>query len=151
MTQSPTSIRNIEDKEAPNFVKQDQKLPRLSSPDRDQQQANYRQKPEESRNLPFDNAIATKWLIEGPSLPQPKHQAKASERRRFLQIGTGQWTALEYATQFPRRQTAIIYAREFGLLAAAIASVVAVSVNHEPVNSISTQSNPSFSQQANSS
>ena len=33
---------------------------------------------------------------------------------RFLQIGTGQWCPQQYATIFPLRKTAIVYAHEFG-------------------------------------
>jgi hypothetical protein len=56
--------------------------------------------------------LAEGWLI-GWSLP-------ATDQRftlvpRFLQIGTGQWCAAEYATLFPARTTAETYAREFGI------------------------------------
>ena len=52
------------------------------------------------------------WLIEW-KLP-------AADQRfilvpRFLQIGTGQWCAAEYATLFPERATAEAYADEFGI------------------------------------
>ena len=52
------------------------------------------------------------WLIEW-SLPATDQRFTAVPR--FLQIGTGQWCAAEYATLFPERTTAEAYAREFGI------------------------------------
>lgn len=58
------------------------------------------------------NAAVGGWLVcqaestEGDRFP-PK-------RRRFLQIGTGQWCSAEYATLFPIRSAAIVYAKTFG-------------------------------------
>jgi hypothetical protein len=47
-----------------------------------------------------------------------------STERRYLQIGTGQWCGAAYATLFPRRRTAIIYAIEFGYVVGRTAVVV---------------------------
>ncbi|MGB7345441.1 MAG: hypothetical protein WBD20_14600 [Pirellulaceae bacterium] len=48
------------------------------------------------------------WLIEG------RRVQDGSPTGKFLQIGTGQWCPQQYATVFPLRQTAIVYAHEFG-------------------------------------
>ena len=48
------------------------------------------------------------WVIEG------RRTEDGSPSGRFLQIGTGQWCPQQYATVFPLRQTAVIYANEFG-------------------------------------
>ncbi|QDT12583.1 hypothetical protein [Planctomycetes bacterium K23_9] len=48
------------------------------------------------------------WVIEG------RRPQDGSPTGRFLQIGTGQWCPQQYATVFPIRQTAIVYANEFG-------------------------------------
>lgn len=52
------------------------------------------------------------WMIE---LKRPDREQRFGSIPRFLQIGTGQWCAAEYATLFPERSTAIVYAKEFGL------------------------------------
>lgn len=54
------------------------------------------------------------WLIG--LIDNPKRSDKHNRPPLFLQIGTGQWCGAEYATVFPLKRTAIIYAREFGLL-----------------------------------
>lgn len=75
-----------------------------------------------------DRSKAEGWLIEyvgghdptgaRPNLdPSIDFGSRICSERRFLQIGTGQWCGAEYATLFPMRRTAVIYAREFGLLA----------------------------------
>jgi len=48
------------------------------------------------------------WVIEG------QRSKDGSPTGRYLQIGTGQWCPQQYATVFPIRQTAVIYANEFG-------------------------------------
>jgi hypothetical protein len=48
------------------------------------------------------------WLIE--RCPTIEDEGE----RRYLQIGTGQWCGAVYATLFPIRETAVIYAVEFG-------------------------------------
>ena len=61
-----------------------------------------------------ENGLLVGWLIE--SIDSPKRSHKQDRPPLFLQIGTGQWCGAEYATLFPLKRTAIIYAREFGLL-----------------------------------
>ena len=56
------------------------------------------------------------WLIE-------RFGAGDSERR-FLQIGTGQWCGAPYATLFPLRRTAMIYAAEFGFAIGSTARII---------------------------
>ncbi len=48
------------------------------------------------------------WIIEG------RRATDGATTGRYLQIGTGQWCPPQYATIFPVRQTAMIYAHEFG-------------------------------------
>ena len=62
-----------------------------------------------------DRGLTKGWLIELSRVENDSGKTDAS-RRRFLQIGTGQWCGAEYATLFPLRRTAVSYAREFGLL-----------------------------------
>ncbi len=55
--------------------------------------------------------IAAGWLIQSVDITASRivaHQAM------FLQIGTGQWCSADYATLFPLRSTAVVYAKEFG-------------------------------------
>ncbi len=52
------------------------------------------------------------WLIELAN-HEPKSRIAANPPQ-YLQIGTGQWCAANYATLFPLRGTAIVYAKEFG-------------------------------------
>jgi hypothetical protein len=56
--------------------------------------------------------IAEGWLIQrgGHGLPS----RISADQPMFLQIGTGQWCTANYATLFPLRRTAVIYAKEFG-------------------------------------
>lgn len=56
--------------------------------------------------------LAEGWMIE---LVRQGRQHRFASIPRFLQIGTGQWCAAEYATLFPERSTALVYAAEFGL------------------------------------
>ena len=64
---------------------------------------------------------ATGWLIEW-KLPAPDQRFTLIPR--FLQIGTGQWCAAEYATLFPERATAEAYAKEFGIPLRGTVSIV---------------------------
>lgn len=53
------------------------------------------------------------WLIQWFDSARLRIQARQS---RYLQIGTGQWCPAVYATLFPQRCSAIVYAKEFGLV-----------------------------------
>ena len=66
------------------------------------------------------------WLIEGPHRLEKISNRQIVKRRRFLQIGTGQWTSSQYATHFPRRGIAATYAREFGLMMNGDVKVISV-------------------------
>ncbi|NND98349.1 MAG: hypothetical protein HKN47_13590 [Pirellulaceae bacterium] len=57
---------------------------------------------------PTDSRPVQGWVIEG------RRTDDGQPTGRFLQIGTGQWCPQQYATVFPLRQTAIVYAHEFG-------------------------------------
>lgn len=73
---------------------------------------------------PIDDPPKTEgWLIEGAAA-HPEGRKGQAPRRRFLQIGTGQWCGAQYATRFPRRSTALAYAREFGLLVEPVVKIV---------------------------
>lgn len=52
------------------------------------------------------------WLIQRVTTA-PSARIRTSEPQ-FLQIGTGQWCAARYATLFPLRSAAIVYARAYG-------------------------------------
>lgn len=52
------------------------------------------------------------WLIQC-ARPSPNVRI-GSDRPLFLQIGTGQWCSAEYATLFPMRSAAIVYAKAYG-------------------------------------
>jgi hypothetical protein len=52
------------------------------------------------------------WLIQ--LISRPTGARRCAEVPRYLQIGTGQWCGAGYATLFPVRSAALIYAREFG-------------------------------------
>ncbi|MGI9472344.1 MAG: hypothetical protein ACR2NZ_12455 [Rubripirellula sp.] len=67
------------------------------------------EQPPETGNL---GHLAEGWMIE---LSRPDRERRFASIPRFLQIGTGQWCTAEYATLFPERSTAIVYAQEFGL------------------------------------
>lgn len=56
------------------------------------------------------------WYIEGPHRLERTKDRKLVKHRQFLQIATGQWTSPQYATRFPLRKTATLYAREYGFL-----------------------------------
>lgn len=58
------------------------------------------------------------WVIEG------RRADDGQPTGRFLQIGTGQWCPQEYATVFPLRKTAVVYACEFGYSVGHNANVV---------------------------
>ena len=64
---------------------------------------------------------AAGWLIEW-KIPAPDQRFTLIPR--FLQIGTGQWCAAEYATLFPHRATAEAYAKEFGIPLQGAVSIV---------------------------
>ena len=51
------------------------------------------------------------WLIERIGTEAAR---LGCDPPRYLQIGTGQWCAAEYATLFPLQSTAAVYAKEFG-------------------------------------
>ena len=51
------------------------------------------------------------WMIQSI---QEKESPLVSVEPVHLQIGTGQWCSARYATLFPVRSAALIYAREFG-------------------------------------
>ena len=55
--------------------------------------------------------IVDGWLIQ--SMEAAESRIVATEAI-YLQIGTGQWCSADYATLFPLRSTAIVYAKEFG-------------------------------------
>ena len=55
--------------------------------------------------------IADGWLIQSVDAAQARIVARGEV---YLQIGTGQWCSADYATLFPFRSTAIVYAKEFG-------------------------------------
>ena len=57
------------------------------------------------------NGIADGWMIQAIQATKPR--VLASEPVH-LQIGTGQWCTADYATLFPLRSAAIVYAKEFG-------------------------------------
>ncbi|MCH1494846.1 MAG: hypothetical protein L7U72_06425 [Rubripirellula sp.] len=56
------------------------------------------------------------WYIEGPHRLERTKDRKLVKHRQFLQIATGQWTSPQYATRFPLRKTATLYAREYSFL-----------------------------------
>jgi len=74
------------------------------------------------------------WFIEGPHCLEKAADRNLVKRRRFLQIGTGQWTAPEYATFFLRRRTASIYAREYGLMTEGRVKIISVYSHQLPSN-----------------
>ncbi len=79
------------------------------------------------RNQEFNSIQLEKvWLIEGPHRLEKISDRQIVKRRRFLQIGTGQWTSSQYATHFPRRGIAATYAREFGLMMNGDVKVISV-------------------------
>lgn len=55
--------------------------------------------------------IADGWLIQSVDAAQARIVARVAV---YLQIGTGQWCSADYATLFPLRSAAIVYAKEFG-------------------------------------
>lgn len=67
---------------------------------------------EQAVGLPVDG-----WLIA-------EKQGDGKRSGKYLQIGTGQWGPLSYATLFPLRSTAMIYAHEFGYCIGHTADVV---------------------------
>ena len=72
------------------------------------------------------------WVIEGPYRLEKINGREIVKRRRFLQIATGQWTSVDYATHFPYQKTAVKYAREYGLMIDGQAKITcAVTSNHE--------------------
>ena len=77
---------------------------------------------QESNSIQLENV----WLIEGPHRLEKISDRQIVKRRRFLQIGTGQWTSSQYATHFPRRGIAATYAREFGLMMNGDVKVISV-------------------------
>ena len=62
--------------------------------------------------------LKTGWVIEG------RRVEDGQPTGRFLQIGTGQWCPQQYATIFPLRKTAAVYAHEFGYSVGYSVSVV---------------------------
>lgn len=58
------------------------------------------------------NRIREGWLIQRVNSTDDVRGCR--DVPRFLQIGTGQWCGARYATLFPVRSAALIYAREFG-------------------------------------
>lgn len=81
------------------------------------------------------------WVIEGPYRLERNNDREIVKRRRFLQIATGQWTSVDYATHFPYQKTALKYAREYGLMIDGQTKITcAVTKNHEN----STHSKPTL-------
>ncbi|MEM8666947.1 MAG: hypothetical protein AAGG48_05495 [Planctomycetota bacterium] len=56
-------------------------------------------------------ACVAGWLIERMGAAGRRFD---EDLPRYLQLGTGQWCGAEFATLFPIRSAALIYAREFG-------------------------------------
>ena len=54
------------------------------------------------------------WLIE--RIGTDAATRLGCDPPRYLQLGTGQWCAAEYATLFPLQSTALAYAKEFGYI-----------------------------------
>ena len=72
-----------------------------------------------SNNSADSNApVKSGWVIEG------RRADSGESTHRFLQIGTGQWCPQQYATVFPLKETAIVYAHEFGYSVGHNANVV---------------------------
>lgn len=62
------------------------------------------------------------WLIR-------RQTAGDCDQPLYLQIGTGQWCAAQYATLFPLRRTAVTYAIDFGYSPGETAEIVPFAVD----------------------
>ena len=69
---------------------------------------NQRPNPTSHQAESHPKGLAHGWVIEG------FRDDDGQSTGRFLQIGTGQWCPCEYATVFPLKETAMVYAHEFG-------------------------------------
>lgn len=62
------------------------------------------------------------WLIQKGAAHS---RANAVDSQRiYLQIGTGQWCSMQFATLFPNESAAVAYARKFGYVIGQSARIV---------------------------
>ncbi len=70
-----------------------------------------------AKRISTEPTIISGWLIQ-------QRSPDGTKTDKFLQIGTGQWCPSQSATRFPARNTAMIYAHEFGYSVGYTADVV---------------------------